>query len=128
MTWQSLVVYPDPAPPPAAPAPPATAKDPTIDALIKGFAADPTYQSLINTPVGYSAVDLPRLGGTVDNMMGTFVDDAIYNYLNTDCGPEERHRRLLQQRRRHPHRLVLTADGVRSAHGCVRRHPMRRRC
>jgi len=84
VTWKGLVVYPDPAPPPAPPAPPATAKDPTIDALIKGFAADPTYQSLINTPVGYSAVDLPRLGGTVDNMMGTFVDDAIYNYLNTD--------------------------------------------
>jgi 2',3'-cyclic-nucleotide 2'-phosphodiesterase (5'-nucleotidase family) len=70
--WQSLIVDP------------AGAKDPTVDALINGFASDPTYQALINKPIGYSAVDLPRLGGTVDNMMGTFVDDAIYNYLNTD--------------------------------------------
>jgi 2',3'-cyclic-nucleotide 2'-phosphodiesterase (5'-nucleotidase family) len=60
------------------------AKDPTIDALITQYASDPDYQTLINQPIGYSAVDLPRLGGTVDNMMGTFVDDAIYNYLNTD--------------------------------------------
>ncbi len=63
------------------------AKDPTIDALIAGFAADPTYQALINQPIGYTAVDLPRSGGTVDNMMGTFVDDAIYDYLNTDADP-----------------------------------------
>ncbi len=32
-------------------------------------------------------MDLPRNGGTVDNMMGTFIDDAIYNYLNTDGEP-----------------------------------------
>ncbi len=62
-------------------------KDPTIDALIQTFTSDPTYQSLINQPIGYSAVDLPRLGGTVDNMMATFIDDAIYNYLNTDGVP-----------------------------------------
>ena len=37
----------------------------------------------MNTPVGYSAVDLPR-SNTGDNMMGTFIDDAIYNFLNTD--------------------------------------------
>jgi len=63
-------------------------KDPTIDALITGYASDPAYQALIKTPIGYSAVDLPRLGGAVDNMMGTFVDDAIYNWLNTDGKPE----------------------------------------
>ena len=60
-------------------------KDPVIDALITGFANDPAYLAIVNQPVGYSAVDLPRLdGGNSDNMMGTFIDDAIYNYLNTD--------------------------------------------
>ena len=62
-------------------------KDPTIDALITGYANDPDYLALVNTPVGYSAVDLPR-SNTGDNMMGTFIDDAIYNYLNTDAKPE----------------------------------------
>jgi len=85
VTWASLAVYPPPTSPATTPL--ATAKDQTIDALITGYAADPTYQALINKPIGYSSVDLPRLGGTVDNMMGTFVDDAIYNYLNTDGVP-----------------------------------------
>ena len=44
---------------------------------------DPAYLALVNTPVGYSAVDLGR-SNTGDNMMGTFIDDAIYNYLNSD--------------------------------------------
>ena len=78
--WQSLIVNP------------AGTKDAAIDTLIAGFAADPTYQSLVNTPIGYSAVDLGRNQVSVgtssstkgDNMMGTFVDDAIYDYLNTD--------------------------------------------
>lgn len=61
------------------------AVDPTVDGVIKTYANDPAYLALVNTPIGYSAVDLPRNGGTVDNMMGTFVDDAIYNYLNTDA-------------------------------------------
>ncbi len=73
--WQNLIVNP------------AGTKDPTVDALITGYASDATYQALVNQPIGYSAVDLPRRGGTVDNMMGTFVDDAIYNYLNTDAEP-----------------------------------------
>ena len=42
--------------------------------------------ALVNTPVGYSAVDLGR-SNTGDNMMGAFIDDAIYNYLNTDADP-----------------------------------------
>jgi 5'-nucleotidase/UDP-sugar diphosphatase len=62
----------------------ADPKDPVIDALITAYATDPTYVALVNTPIGYSAVDLPRNGGGVDNMMATFIDDAIYNYLNTD--------------------------------------------
>jgi 2',3'-cyclic-nucleotide 2'-phosphodiesterase (5'-nucleotidase family) len=61
-------------------------KDPTIDALITSYASDPDYLAIVNEPVGYSAVDLPR-SNTTDNMMGTFIDDAIYNYLNTDDKP-----------------------------------------
>lgn len=61
-------------------------KDPTIDALIQTYANDPAYKTLVNTPIGYSAVDLGR-STTADNMMGTFIDDAIYNYLNTDAEP-----------------------------------------
>jgi 2',3'-cyclic-nucleotide 2'-phosphodiesterase/3'-nucleotidase len=60
------------------------AKDPTIDALVTSYATDPDYLAIVNEPVGYSAVDLPR-SNTADNMMGTFIDDAIYNYLNTDA-------------------------------------------
>jgi 2',3'-cyclic-nucleotide 2'-phosphodiesterase (5'-nucleotidase family) len=62
-------------------------KDPTVDTLITGFATNPAYLAIVNQPIGYSAVNLPRSGGIVDNMMGTFVDDAIYNYLNTDGEP-----------------------------------------
>jgi 2',3'-cyclic-nucleotide 2'-phosphodiesterase (5'-nucleotidase family) len=72
INWQSLAVST------------TGAEDPAIKALIQSYASDPAYQALINQPIGYSAVDLPRLGGKVDNMMGTFVDDAIYNYLNND--------------------------------------------
>ena len=61
-------------------------KDPAIDAVITTYATDPKYLALVNTPVGYSAVDLGR-SGTTDNMMSTFIDDAIYNYLNTDAEP-----------------------------------------
>ena len=81
VTWQKITV-PVPAAGPNDPAGPT--EDATIKTLIQGYSSDPAYQALINQPIGYSAVDLPRLGGTVDNMMGTFVDDAIYNYLNTD--------------------------------------------
>jgi len=64
----------------------AGAKDPTVDALITSYATNPAYLAIVNQPVGYSAVDLPR-SNTGDNMMGTFIDDAIYNYLNTDAEP-----------------------------------------
>ena len=75
-SWASLTVAPSTATPP-------TAEDPTIKGIVNGYATDPAYLALVNTPVGYSAVDLPR-SNTGDNMMGTFIDDAIYNYLNTD--------------------------------------------
>lgn len=60
--------------------------DSTIAGIINGFATDPAYLAIVNQPIGYSTVDLYRgTGGNQDNMMGTFIDDAIYNYLNTDA-------------------------------------------
>jgi 2',3'-cyclic-nucleotide 2'-phosphodiesterase/3'-nucleotidase/5'-nucleotidase len=58
-------------------------KNAAVDTVITTAATDPTYLGIVNQPIGYSAVDLPR-SNTTDNMMGTFIDDAIYNYLNTD--------------------------------------------
>jgi 2',3'-cyclic-nucleotide 2'-phosphodiesterase (5'-nucleotidase family) len=75
IAWQSLAVST------------SGAQDPAINALITSYASDPAYQALINQPIGYAAVDLPRNGGVADNMMGTFIDDAIYHYLNSDADP-----------------------------------------
>ena len=61
-------------------------QDAAVNAKITEYATDPDYLALVNTPVGYSAVDLGR-SATGDNMMGTFIDDAIYSYLNTDAEP-----------------------------------------
>lgn len=65
----------------------ADPQDPAVLAIIQQYANDPWYQALVNMPIGYSAVDLPRREGKYDNMMATFIDDAIYNYLNTDADP-----------------------------------------
>jgi 5'-nucleotidase len=93
--WHSLVVVPPGTKDASGNPIPETPEDPTVKALIATDAADATYQSLINQPIGYSAVDLGRNQVTVgtssstkgDNTMGTFIDDAIYNYLNTDSVP-----------------------------------------
>jgi len=54
--------------------------------LIAGYVNDAWYQALINTPVGYAQTDLfDNYNG--DAMMGDFVDDAIYGYLNNDAEP-----------------------------------------
>ncbi len=74
--YHSLVVNPS-----------AGAIDPGIDTVIKGYSSDPAYQAQVTQPIGYTKVDLPRNGGTADNMMGTFIDDAVMNYLNTDTDP-----------------------------------------
>mgnify|MGYP001396241470 CR=1 FL=1 len=71
VVWQNMIVNP------------AGTQDIPIDTLIDGFVADAAYQAIVNQPIGYSAVDLPR-SNQLDNMMGTFIDDAIYHYLNTD--------------------------------------------
>lgn len=62
------------------------AKDPAVDAVVTDYATDPDYLATVNEPIGYSAVDLAK-SNTNDNMMGTFIDDAIYNYLNSDDEP-----------------------------------------
>ena len=46
----------------------------------------PAYQELINQPIGYAQTDLLR-NYNGDAMMGDFVDDAIYGYLNNDTEP-----------------------------------------
>ncbi len=63
------------------------AVDPAVNTLITGYASDPAYMALINQPIGYTKVDLAK-DYNYDNMMGNFVDDAIYNYLNTDVPAE----------------------------------------
>jgi 2',3'-cyclic-nucleotide 2'-phosphodiesterase/3'-nucleotidase len=71
MTWSKIVVGTgDPEYPP-------------IKALVTSYTSDPAYQALINQPVGYTQVDLLR-NYNGDNMMGDFVDDAIYGALNAD--------------------------------------------
>ncbi len=62
-------------------------EDPAIKALVASYALDPYYNALINQIIGYSQVDLVR-NYNGDNMMGDFVDDAIYNTLNSDGVPE----------------------------------------
>jgi 2',3'-cyclic-nucleotide 2'-phosphodiesterase (5'-nucleotidase family) len=72
VSWQSLAVDT------------AGAIDPTVDAVIQSYSSDPTYQSMINQPIGYAQVDLLR-NYNGDAMMGDFVDDAIYDSLNNDA-------------------------------------------
>ncbi|HEY6029848.1 MAG TPA: 5'-nucleotidase C-terminal domain-containing protein, partial [Gaiellaceae bacterium] len=71
VSWQKLIV------------PKTGAEDSLVKATIDSYANDPAYLDKVGQPIGYSAVDLPRNGG-LDNMMGNFVDDAIYSYLNGD--------------------------------------------
>ena len=66
-------------------APPAPQYAP-VQTLIDGYANDPAYQALINQPVGYAQIDLLR-DYNGDNMMGDFVDDAIYGASNGDADP-----------------------------------------
>ncbi len=61
-------------------------QDTAVQDLINTYVNDPNYQALINTPIGYSQVDLLR-NYNGDAMMGNFIDDAIYNQLNSDAEP-----------------------------------------
>ena len=57
--------------------------DPNIDALVTSYVSDPAYQALINTEIGWTNVPITR-NYDGDSLMGYFVNDAIYNDLNTD--------------------------------------------
>ncbi len=65
-------------------------EDTAIKDLVNTYVTNPAYLEQVNTPIGYTAVDLPREETTPgwqlykDNMISTFVDDAIMGYLNTD--------------------------------------------
>ena len=60
------------------------AEDATVKDLIATYANAPAYTALINQPIGYTQVDLLR-NYNGDSMMGDFIDDAIYNALNSDA-------------------------------------------
>ncbi len=72
VTWQRLTVgMTDP-------------EDPDVKARIATWTSDPWYQSEITRVVGYTAVDITR-NYNGDSLMGAFVNDAIYNDLNSDA-------------------------------------------
>ena len=79
VAWSRLTVY-------ASNNPPTTPEDPAIKALINTYATDPAYLTLINTEIGYTNVPITR-NYDGDSLMGYFVNDAIYNDLNTDGTP-----------------------------------------
>lgn len=58
-------------------------QDPTIDALIDGYVADPAYQTKINEEIGWTNVPIARYYDG-DSLMGYFINDAILNDLNSD--------------------------------------------
>ncbi len=62
-----------------------TQYQPIVD-LINGYVSDEEYQELINQPVGYAQVDLLR-DYNGDSMMSNFIQDALYNQLNSDADP-----------------------------------------
>ena len=98
---------------------PPAPKDPTIDGARSRATRPtrPTWRS--STRRSATAPSTCARSNTGDNMMGTFIDDAIYNYLNSDGTTGERRRPLLQQRRRHPHRLVLRTAAHWVNTGCA---------
>jgi 2',3'-cyclic-nucleotide 2'-phosphodiesterase (5'-nucleotidase family) len=74
ITWTRLVV------PTGASAP----YDATVDALITSYTSDPAYQALINEEIGWTNVPIAR-NYDGDSLMGYFVNDAIYNRVNSDA-------------------------------------------
>jgi 5'-nucleotidase/UDP-sugar diphosphatase len=74
VAWVSLSTY-DPV-----------VEDPEILAAVNEWASDPWYQEEISRVVGYTNVDIVR-NYNGDSLMGKFVNDAVYNDLNTDAEP-----------------------------------------
>ncbi|HSJ55372.1 MAG TPA: 5'-nucleotidase C-terminal domain-containing protein [Anaerolineae bacterium] len=64
----------------------ADPEDAAIATAVAGWASDPWYQDQINRVVGYTNVDIVR-NYNGDSLMGAFINDAIYNDLNTDAEP-----------------------------------------
>jgi 2',3'-cyclic-nucleotide 2'-phosphodiesterase (5'-nucleotidase family) len=62
-------------------------EDPDTKARVALWTNDPWYQGEITRVVGYTNVDLVR-NYNGDSTMGAFVNDAIYNDLNTDAVAE----------------------------------------
>jgi 5'-nucleotidase / UDP-sugar diphosphatase len=60
------------------------AEDATVKAVVDEYANDPSYQAQVSQEIGYTDVPLVR-NYNGDNVMGDFVDDAIYNDLNNDA-------------------------------------------
>ena len=81
------------------------AEDPAIKALVTSYASDPAYQALINTP------DRLRPGRPAAQLQRRQHDGRLRRRRHLQL-PEhrrdagQRRRPVLQQRRRHPHRLV----------------------
>ncbi len=71
ITWERITVSP------------SGPEDPTVKAAIAVWASDPWYQAEINRVVGFTNVPIVR-DYNGDSLMGTFVNDAIYNDLNND--------------------------------------------
>jgi len=65
---------------------PSGPEDPTVKARVELWASDPWYQAEINRVVGFTNVPIVRFYDG-DSLMGAFVNDAIYNDLNTDAEP-----------------------------------------
>jgi 2',3'-cyclic-nucleotide 2'-phosphodiesterase (5'-nucleotidase family) len=61
-------------------------ESPVVKTELEKFSKDPGYQAAINTVIGYTKVDLMR-NYNGDSLMGEFIDDAIYNDLNSDSTP-----------------------------------------
>ncbi|HXK42936.1 MAG TPA: 5'-nucleotidase C-terminal domain-containing protein, partial [Anaerolineae bacterium] len=74
ISWQSLTVST------------TGEQDAATLARLNTWAQDPGYLELINTVIGYTKISLIRRS-TMDNTMGAFVNDAIYNELNNDAEP-----------------------------------------
>ena len=79
VAWSRLTVYASNTPPPDT----VTPEDPIIKSRILGYASDPAYQAKINQEIGWTNVPITRYYDG-DSLMGYFVNDAIYNDLNTD--------------------------------------------
>jgi hypothetical protein len=78
VNWQRLTVY-------AANNPPTTPEDPTIKALITTYTSDPRTRRC-QWEIGWTNVPIAQLRRRLAD--GLFVNDAIYNDLNTDDKPE----------------------------------------